>query len=527
MRTVFSRFGFIGRFLLLLLSLCHTPVFADGVVTNGTYLKVQSGTYFVESGNRSIQVNAVFDIWGYATINGLLSNLGDFSNIIVESDITGTGSLIYNSGTPQATVERYLTDGMWHMVGPPTDNVLTGQYFFNNNPLVWLTKYNESNDTYEYITSLTQSMPRGKGYSFWVDVSKSDVITQIHGNLGSDSFVLNNSSSPALQWTDALHGYNLISNPFSSAINWAPPNWTFNNMEESIWVWDPSSGNFKTKNSAGVGDLPNGIIPSSQAFFIRTLSSAAEFTIPASAKMHDDQNLYKATQNIIDDLEYITLEIHEQGLEDHTDEIWVGFHNNASEDFDNGLDISKLKGDETSPQLYLQEGRLLLTADILPLLNSEPRIVSILFEPPHHSNYQLILNEIEGLVGTQIILEDLFTGQLQDLQDDQLYKFGANMSDIKHRFNLHFNPLATINNDYSDNSVLIYSNKNEIYFSFSESLSNENKEIKIFNIQGQLIYSERISNCQFHRITAPVATQTLIVKVDFPNYSVTKKLFIQ
>ncbi len=526
MKSIFLKSSNIGLFLALGLFLLSRAGLADGVVTNGTTMKVHSGTYFIESGGRSIQANAVFDIWGNATINGLLSNLGDYNGLIIESDINGTGSLIYNNGNPEATIERYLTDAMWHMVGPPVSNVLTGQYFFNYSPTVWLKDYDEPTDTYNYITSLTLSMPRGKGYAFWVGESKTDVVIEIQGESHASNFILTTSTNPALEFTNLSHGYNLIANPFTSAIDWDNPNWTLTDMEESIWVWDPSTENFKTRNTSQFGDMENGIIPSSQGFFIRTTTSTASITIPTEAKTHNDQALYKSTSAIKSELSYIVLQVFNVNLDSVTDEVWVGFHENASEEFDNGLDISKLMGNETSPQLYLQEDRHLFTIDILPELNGQSRTVALKFRAPEDGAYILNLEEIQYMEGVQIFLEDLKEGSFTNIKENNSIKFNANKDDVDDRFLLHFNPTVTPTHFADNSEPNIYSFNRAVYISLNKEWAKQAKTVLIYDISGRLLYTQKLPAGSFHKIPTAIPQQAIVVKLLFQNQNFTKKLML-
>ena len=517
----------IRTFLLFGFLILTWIAYADGVIHNGTTMKVHSGTFFIESGNRTVQNNALFDIWGCSTINGILVNSGDYQSIIIESDVNGTGSLIYNSGNPDLTVERYLNDAKWHMISPSTNNVLTGQYFFNNSPTVWLKDYNEADDTYNYITSLTLGMPRGKGYAFWVGESKTNVVIEIHGQASPTEFTLNSSSSPALEFTNSSHGYNLIGNPFTSAIDWDNPNWTMSNMEESIWVWDPSTGNFKTRNSSQIGDMPNGIIPSSQGFFIRATSSTASITVPTEAKLHNSQALYKTQSSTLNDLSYIVIQVYEVGLDSVTDQVWVGFHENASNDFDNGLDISKLMGDATSPQLYLQEDRHLYTADLLPELHGEAKTVALKFRAPHTNNYILDVKKIENLDGVQIFIEDLIEDTYTNIKEQNKIKFSADKQDSDNRFVIHFNPALTLNNNINIQDPLIYSNKKSIYLSLNKPWSNKNKTVSIYDVTGRLLLIKNLTASSFYKIPTSIQPQTVIIKLQFEDRSFTKKLMLR
>lgn len=514
-------------FLIIVFNLLSFSSWADGVITNGTKVRVHRGTYFVESGNRTIQNGAFFNIWGSASILGNLSNLGNQNNLVIESDAGGTGSLIYNNGNPLATVERYLEDGMWHLLVAPTNNVVAQQYYFNNNPMVWLKKYVESIDDYQYLTSLSTPMPSGKGFAYWIEQSKSDVIVEVSGTLNADNFTLNSSSNPAIQWTDIDHGFNLIGNPYASSILLDFGSWTFNNLEETVWVYDPTSGTFKTRNSGGLGDLPDNIIPSSQGFFVKALSAGASISIPTSAKRHNSNYYYKSENDFIDELEYIIFHIEKENNENLRDECWIGFHELASNGFDNGIDISKRKGDEEAVQLFFTENNDDLFADILPPLENQTKIVQMNFEAPSNGTYILDLLHISAFANQQILVEDLVTGYIYDLEENPIYILEASTNDESHRFNIHFNPISTSISENEGANWSIYSFDEIIYLNFLDPLKNVSKKLEIFNNQGKLIYAETLPMVSSHQINLNIPTQIIYLKIDSPNYQITKKLFLK
>jgi hypothetical protein len=425
------------------------------------------------------------------------------------------------------TVKRYLTDGRWHMISPPTEGVISHQYYFNDNPKVWLTKYHETDDSYEYIYSLNLPMPRGQGYGYWVDESKSDVIIAIHGELEAESFFLSELSEPSIQWSDGEHGYNLIGNPYSSAIDFDNVDWNFFNMEESIWVWDPATENFKTRNSSGIGSMDNGIIPSSQGFFVRASAVNAGLTIPSSSRIHDHQALYKSNNETIEDLEYMILEIYRENSDIAEDEAWIGFHPFATDTFDNGLDISKLRGNETAPQLYFRAIKQELSCNILSPLNQEAKTAPLLIDAPLDLFYTIHAKELHIPSSTKILLEDLKTGHIQDLCIENTYKFQASPNDLKHRFNIHFNTLSTSIDAVENENVIIRAVGKTIYMDFFGVLTDLDKTIEIYNTQGQILYNGEIPNGNHYQLISNIPTQAIIIKMITPTNIITKKLMLK
>jgi hypothetical protein len=84
--------------------------------------------------------------------------------------------------------------------------------------------------------------------------------------------------------------------------------WDTTNIEGSTWIWDPAeAGSYKYRNSQGLGNLTDGIIPISHAFFIRAKTAAPSFTIPTDARIHSNQAYYKNSIGNKDNPPYIIL----------------------------------------------------------------------------------------------------------------------------------------------------------------------------------------------------------------------------
>ncbi|HET6528454.1 MAG TPA: invasin domain 3-containing protein [Balneolaceae bacterium] len=63
-------------------------------------------------------------------------------------------------------------------------------------------------------------------------------------------------------------GWNLVGNPFAATIDWDDGNWTKENMDNVIYVWDPSTNDYLTWNGIS-GSLGDGLIAPFQAFWVK------------------------------------------------------------------------------------------------------------------------------------------------------------------------------------------------------------------------------------------------------------------
>jgi hypothetical protein len=226
----------------------------------------------------------------------ILTRGGECNSITIKSGAASDASLLdngYLTINGNATVERYVTGGAWHNISTPVNGATVNSLYFNGNPDVWLRTYNEPDNTRTYVTQLTTPMHPGQGFEVWVEAG-SNVTGEFVGPLQTTDLTLNSTSIPPLSYSgpDPL-GFNLIGNPFASALDWDIGTWNETDMAGTIWVWDTLSGNYKTRNSASAGSLTDGIIPIGQGFFVQATASTASITMPMDARVHSAQAYYK------------------------------------------------------------------------------------------------------------------------------------------------------------------------------------------------------------------------------------------
>lgn len=333
----------------------------------------------------------------FYTVNGTLTNNVGSSGLLLKSDPTGTASLIFNTPDVEATCQRYLSRGQWHYIFSPLSDVprdsLTVTSWGANNPnFYW---YDESkpdywwangfcSNVYGWTNESSSKIDTSKGYIFYS--SESRIYNLSGGTLkvsdktfnlsytqsGTDSVVVCDGNNTKLPWTD-FDGWNLIGNPFTAAIDWDNSNITFNNVENVIYYYDGSTGNYKYYRPASSSDhvFNHGItvnggsryVPANQAFMIKATAPGASITIPASARVHNSQILLKSAgeaPNIV-----------RMKLTDGTysDETVIQLANGAMIGFDATLDAHKrFAGNTAIPQIFsLDANHEVYAINTLPL----------------------------------------------------------------------------------------------------------------------------------------------------------------
>lgn len=457
---------------------------------------------------------------GDLTVSEEIVNDAGTSGLIIQSSITSSGSLIYTSGTPNGTVQRYLTDNSWHTVTPSTEGCVSGDFYFSDAPESWLTYHTESTNAWTYIFSLTYPLPVGQGYAVWLDdLTDSDDIAIMEGALRpSDlSVTLEYSGSGSTQ------GWNLIGNPFTSAIDKDLGTWG-TNITGTVYVWVNGDNDYRYYNTVGGGTLAGGIIPISQGFFVQATSAGA-FTIPAAARAHST-SFYKNTEKDVKPFVRFDLT-----AENNLTVAYVGFPEGGTSGFDINMDANRLYGSYETPQMIIPEGsnNLCIKAGS-PLVYNVERIVPLNIEYFIDGNYELVISDLDHLPYVQITLEDLITGTSHNFNANDTYQFTANEGDDPERFLLHFLSTNSSVNDpllSADDNMNIYSWDKKIYIKSKGEAIDQSGTVEIFDVLGRSLLRQNIEAQEQIIISVPDLCNFLFVRVVKENVIKTQKVFIK
>ena len=462
--------------------------------------------------------------------NGNLTTLGNFSNagtFTINSTGSGTGSLIHNTAGVNATVERYLTEMKWHFVSTPINNAKFEVFQLpGSHSNIYAKYWDEVAGDWVVVDNTNDDMNVMQGYGIWVDNTGTgqDEIIEFEGTLNNDvatAYTLTNTTA------NADDGWNLVGNPYPSALDWdAASGWTKTNIDNTVYFWNGSSGNYSyyvgTGGPAGVVGVSTDskYIPAMQGFYVHctgTGSPNGSITIQNGARVHNAQAFYKKTEDYSN---LLKLKAVGNGYWDKT---VVRFFDGAAEGFDSDFDAYKLYGNDDAPQLYSIIAEEILAINSLPVLD-EYRIVPLGFECDVPALFTIEASEIESFEGNiTIYLEDIKEGTLYNLSNNPSYTFTHEIGNDPNRFLLHFGNPNDIN-ETDQHNIRIYSNENIVYVQQPAGLQ---VEIVVYNILGQEIKREIVNNEELTRIRVTNGTGYYIVKVKTGKQLLTQKVFIR
>ena len=442
------------------------------------------------------------------TVNGSITFNG--SNIFIMGNNTGSGSLIDNgiAGTGSSTVQRYMTGNwtagnplattIWHTISAPVAN--PSNSLFNGS---LMNKWNEVTQNWDPLTLPYENMPVGKGYI--VAPTSGGITAAFTGTLNTGNTTINNmTKTGSSTWT----GFNLIGNPFPSAIQWNT-GISVTNVADYAWVWNGSAYILMTRS------VGTDVIPAEQGFFVQVTTNPGSVTIPNSNRIHSTHSYYKSG---IADL--LTLKIEGNGYWDQTQvRILPGSSDSYNIDFD-GL---KLMGSDIAPQLYSFKQDITLSLISLPSLSVYP-VVQLGFKPGAAGNFTITASDLETFApGTNLYLEDILAGRNQDLNANPVYEFNAVTGQPEHRFNLHFAALGVGEKETSGN-IKIYSNENVVYVNITSPMTGD---IVVYNLLGIEVAKAAIKGNSLNKLSLDVPRGYYLVRVNGNTGTGTGKVLIR
>lgn len=453
------------------------------------------------------------------TVTNALTNAMGNAGLVIKSDATGTGSLINTSADVPGTVERYisgsaiLTANLYHQVSVPlaqssnpTSNLFLDSYLYN---------FTESGDVSGLWNPLgnptTTPLDVNKGYLIYYP-NTSHLYT-FAGPLRAGTV------SPAITFTNAAHGFNLVPNPYPSAIDWTLT--TRNNLADAIWIWNSAYQNYGAYGTITGGGTSSTtqFIAVGQSFFVRAIATSPVFTMEDADRVHNAQAFLKKAQTTENQLHLIVDGNHSR------DEIVVAFNDNWSAATENA-DVSKMYGSEGSPQLntVASDGSK-LCIDARKFTDGDA-IVPLNFLLAAATEVTFTASGLESFnAGTPIFLEDMMLNTTTDLRSNPVYRFNHSAGDTENRFRLLFNITTGILERPGITKGSVFVNGGILHIDIA-GMQRAKANIALYDATGRQLSSHMQVILGQVQLAAPSAPGVYIVRVTGGNKTFTGKVIV-
>jgi len=498
---------------------------AAGVLLDADLLTTVGGALLINSGKK-LEIAPVQQL----TVSGTLTNNAGASGFVLQSDATGTASLLHNTDNVSATVQRYISgiaEG-WHFLSSPVSGQgISGSWLpsgtYGNGTGYDLYLWNEPNNCWIYKLNTTSTInwstvhPGGNfvvGRGYLYSTQAANPTKEFAGNLnnGSLSYGLTISSTDI-----TLKGFNLIGNPYPSSIDWAASSgWTRSGLVSSgsgydMWIWNPTAGNYGVCNSftgSGTNDVTQYIAPM-QGYFVRA-TSAGDLTIDNSVRVHNEANNWK---NAILKPDMLSLGV--LSASDNTfDEVQLQFGYTR-----NQTGAAKLFSQVvTAPSLYIPLTGEYYSVRYLTDTVDNPT-VPVLFKPGRDGNYTLN-SRFDFDRFANVILEDRQTNVLQNMKTGQTYNFAALKTDDVNRFVLHFGSVK----NQSENELPANIYTDGIHLIIDLALVSGETEIIVSDVMGRKIFEKKLQGAIRHALNFEAGSQLLVVCLKNQSGNLCRKL---
>lgn len=445
---------------------------------------------------------------------GQLTQQSGNLNLVDFLKISSGGSFIQNGTITcgDISVDRYIAGGNWttsndgwHMLSSPmTTQAINGSFTPAPSTSYDFYGWDEAAQTWRNFKGPnfadwnegTNFIP-GRGYL--VAYQNTDTKT-FAGTLNS-----NNVSIPVVRGgSDVYVGYNLVGNPYPSAISWNTGDWSLGNIGGVAHVWD------RTSKAYVELDTPGDLIPAMNGFMVYLSNSATtSLTIPKAARTHGGTNWYKSTD------ERIVLLAHSPS-DGSAQRTVIRFNADATEDFDLAYDGYFLQG--YAPKFYSKSNNLMFSVNTLPGIIPDMEI-PLGFEKTTANEFYIEL--AETFSNEQLYFTDAKTNTTVILTPGTHYQFTAEEGDSPDRFLIHFNPVG--NAEISQTQPIAFAIGKKVVVHDQ----NIKTKVEIFNQVGQIVYSSHTSGCGIKEIDLNFPVGAYIIRMNNCNEYVTQKVILK
>jgi hypothetical protein len=426
-----------------------------------------------------------------------------------------------------------LPSGRFWYLGSPNPSALSGSFFAEGANV--LKYYDEPSAAWIELTSATTPIVAGRGY--FLRIGANDTLNFSSIQMNNGSIQLNCTRTPGV----AFEGFNLVSNPYPSYLNWDEVIKT--NIGNTIWYRSHDGTNmvfdtYVAGANGGIGTSLNGqtiskLLPPLQSFWVRVNAGSTTGSLTLNNSMRAHFSSYGGSTAGLKTMElgqrlFLRMNLLQQ---DKKDQLILYVNQEASNAFD-AFDGEKMM--QTSGlQCYTKVGAKNVVINGLNAAKLKQE-VPVILEIPTSGICSFSIENLEvdnGLVW----LEDKQENVTIALDSGLVYEFYANAGLNTERFVLHFEliHLETENShdlvsdaDFCEKGPSVYAEAAGVVVIDLSATTQSITAIEIKDASGKVVYTGALTDQQT-KIQLQQANGIYYVSLNTEKGIEVHKLFVQ
>jgi len=462
--------------------------------------------------------------------------------LTLKSDNAGTASIATGNAagnyiTGNIYVERYIPGGLrkYRFLGHPFSSGLNIQQVADSIDITGsITGINADNFTatasnnpsaFVFDESIDDGVTGNSNNAGWVALSSANTATTIaagqglrvlirgsKGQAGSltggtytpdavtlvtSGIVTQGDFTQNLQFTDISKGWNLVSNPYPSNVNWDGV--TKNNVNDAIYTYRPalSGGNYASYINGSGANGGSQYIETGSSFFVRSNAASPSLGWHETDKVLNDptNSTFRITHRDQSAIHNRISLLLINNTTNNTDEVVVRFGDDkATDHFDAAFDALNISGaaqdlfvaDDQQTKYSIYHG-----SELNSIPGVEKREVKLGINYLVAGNYTITAKTLNAFVNNNIAyLKDAELNTLTEISDSTAYPFTiATGTTSTNRFSIVFNAKEKPAPVVMQTSIKLSPNpvKDKLYVTFSNLDDQQNTVIRIVNAEGKTV----------------------------------------
>lgn len=434
------------------------------------------------SGSLTLGINQVLDLNNLSlTLLSTATHTAQLAQVPATSNITNA---------PNFTVQRWLnrnvnrrgslSNGNYYFLGPvvqgQTMNLWNSVSRYNNQTFSGfgvgnLYLYNPTSNNWYKPSSASTSLPVGAGVQVWFGSTTFFSVRNEWSATGTPQVGDYNLPITPNQ------GFQLLSNPYPSTIDWESPNWTKTNVSNAIYIYDWVNRRYKSYIDGLGANGGSRYLPTAQGFIVRAESNSPVITAREGIKVSNQVALQRTESQASS---VIRLQTQRGSM---TDEVVIAHRPNTQLAYEPQVDARKMINPATNIFVAGTVRQSIASMDL-----NAATVIPIELLSDSSGNVTLTTTEFSGLSGGPYYLVDEITTEVYPYTPQTSYQFYLNANE-PYSLSLRLNNVNGIS-DFKATKFEIYPNPATNKVTVSTTGSGT---LEILNTLGQVVITQPAS----------------------------------